>query len=128
MCADNLGSVGENSKRREREREWSVCDRRTCLIVIGDRTRLIERRLFSRVADWFSHNHSCLSTGEGYQSSVGGDADSALLLRLMLVISREKEVVKSEVRRGGGVTLASSSLLREALARYPYYVPVCRDM
>ena len=73
MCADNLGSVGENSKRRERE--WSVCDRRTCLIVIGDRTRLIERRLFSRVADWFSHNHSCLSTGEGYQSSVGGDAE-----------------------------------------------------
>ena len=113
----------------EREREWSVCDRRTCLIVIGDRTRLIERRLFSRVADWFSHNHSCLSTGEGYQSSVGGDADSALLLRLMLVISREKEVVKSEVRRGGGgVTLASSSLLREALARYPYYMPVCCDM
>ena len=43
--------------------------------MIGDRTRLIERRLFSRVADWFSHNHSCLSTGEGYQSSVGGDAD-----------------------------------------------------
>ena len=35
------------------------------------------------------------------------------------MISREKEVVKSEVRRGGGVTLASSSLLREALARYP---------
>ena len=51
-----------------------------------------------------------------------------MLMRLMLVISREKEVVKSEVRRGGGVTLASSSLLREALARYQYNMPVDRDM
>ena len=51
-----------------------------------------------------------------------------MMLRLMLVISREKEVVKSEVRRGGGVTLASSSLLREALARYLYNMPVDRDM
>ena len=51
-----------------------------------------------------------------------------VMLRLMLVISREKEVVKSEVRRGGGVTLASSSLLREALARYPYNMPVDCDM